>query len=345
MNRTYSARVDVYRRGSRLTSIQFLHSSPPEITASADAEIKTGLRGLFLPNDMADLFNDELRPVQIIDGVEHPCGVFHVSAYQDKITERGRMMQIEAYDTCFLLKSTTVEGTLHFAAGTNYLSPVEALLVGAGISQHIIEPTAATLATDREDWKIGTDYLTIVNQLLSEINYDPIWFDAQGYAVIQPHSEPSAGNISHSYNGTDLKSVLSYNATASVDVYGKPNVFIAICQNPDLPAPLIATAENNSALSSLSILRRARRIAKTYTVDNIASQSALQDYVDRLRLDSMMSSETVAITTANMPGHGIGDTVAIVHPEISGLFRETGWKLTLAAGKLMSHTLQRRVFI
>lgn len=345
MVRTYSARVDVYRNGARVTSLLFPLDNPPEITASASAAIKTGLRGTFKINDEAQLLTDELRPVQIIDGVEHPAGVFHTASYSEQISERGRFMVIEAYDKGWVLESTTTETSLHFAAGTNYIAAIEQLLTEAGISLRMITPTAATLATEREGWKIGTDYLTIINELLAEINYAPIWFDERGYAVIRPIIEPTAENIKHTYAGMDVTSVLSFNTTAAVDIFGRPNVFVGVCENPDLPAPLIATAENNSALSALSILRRGRRITRVYTVRNIASQAALQDYVNRLRLDSMMSSETLSISTANMPGHGIGDTVAVVHPEINGIYRETGWRLSLGAGKLMTHTLERRVFI
>lgn len=343
MVRTYDARVDVYRDGARVTSLRFLKDSPPEVTCSQDAVIRMGLRGEFLRNAELDYLNDELRPVQIIDGVEHPCGVFHISAYQDKIGEEGRMQSIEAYDKCFLLQSTTTEDVLRFAAGTKYLTAIENLLTAAGIGLYIMTPSNATLQTDREDWEIGTNYLEIVNELLVEINYAPIWFDANGYGVIEPKTEPSAENIKHTYKGTDVTSVLSYNATSSVDIFGKPNVFICICENPDLPAPLIARAENNSPLSSLSTIKRGRRIAKTFKVDNIASQADLQTYVDDLMFQSMLSAETLSITTANMPGHGVGDTVAILHPEISGIFRETGWKISLGPGKLMSHDLQRMV--
>lgn len=344
MARTYDSRVDVYRNGSRVTTLRFLQNSPPEITADADAAIKTGLRGVFLPNDTADMLNDELRPVQIIDGVEHPCGVFHAASYQEQITEAGRMMSIEAYDKCFILQETTVETTLFVASTTEYTTIIAQMLTDAGIKNYIIEPSSATLMSARE-WETGTDYLTIVNELLAEINYDSIWFDDRGYGILKPHSDPAADNIAHTYQGTDVSSVLSYNATESVDIFGKPNVFICICENPDLPAPLVATSVNDSAVSSLSTIRRGRRIAQVFKIDNIASQTALQEYADRIRFESMMSAETLAITTASMPGHGIGDTVAVVHHEFGGIYRETGWKLTLGVGQLMQHNLQRKVIV
>lgn len=343
MVRTYSYRVDVYRNGARLTSIKA--AEPPQITASAESEIKSGLSGVFYNNSLVDYLDDELRPVQIIDGKEYPAGVFHVVRYTDSYTQFGKTMRIEAYDKCYLLKSTTTEIVLHLAAGTSYLTAIEQLMVAAGIKLFLTTPNVAVLSTDREDWQIGTDYLTIVNELLGEINYDPVWFNSDGYAVLRPSVRASAENIQHSYSGLDVKSVLSHDCTASVDSWDKPNVFIAVCQNPDLDAPMIATSVNDSPVSSISTFRRGRRIARTYKIKNIADQATLQAYADNLRNESMLSSETLTIYTANMPDHGIGDTVAVQHQKISGVYREIGWIMTLAPGQLMQHDLQRKVLI
>lgn len=343
MVRTYSYRVDVYRNGARLTSIKA--AEPPQITSSSGSKIKSGLSGMFYHNSLVDYLNDEIRPVQIIDGKEYPTGVFHVARYSDSYTQFGKTMRIEAYDKCYLLKETTAETILHLAVGTSYLTAIEQLMVAAGIKLFMTTPNAAVLSTDREDWPIGTDYLTIVNELLGEINYDPVWFNSDGYAVLRPAVSASAENIQHTYSGLDVKSVLSHDCTAYVDIWDKPNVFIAVCQNPDLDAPMIATSVNDSPVSSISTFNRGRRVARTYKIKNIADQDTLQAYADNLRNESMLSSETLTIYTANMPGHGIGDTVAVQHPKISGVYREIGWSLTLAPGQLMQHDLQRKVLI
>ena len=118
-----------------------------------------------------------------------------------------------------------------------------------------------------------------------------------------------------------------------------------ICENPDLDAPLISTAINDNPLSALSTFKRGRRIAEVYKVNNIASQEALDEYAQRLCSDSMLSSEISEISTANMPGHGIYDTVALTHPNLEGIFQETGWSLILAAGQTMTHTLRRSILV
>lgn len=342
MVRSYAAKVFVYRNGAKLTELKI--KDMPTVTASSDGEIKEGMTGTFHYNEKMDYLKDELRPVQIIDGTEYPVGVFHVASYTDVFTETGREINIEAYDKCWLIQSMTAESTIFFARGTNYLTAVGQLLTAAGITLTITQPSGAVLQTDRE-WEIGTDYLTIINQLLKEINYAQIWFNSNGWAIIKPEQTEYVQQVQHTYQGLDVRSVLSADAAAAVDIFDKPNVFIAICQNPDLAAPLVATSVNESPMSALSTYKRGRRIARVYNVDNIASQQELQNYADRLRNESMLSSETLTIYTANMPGHGIGDTVAVQHPQISGLYKEIGWRLTLGIGQLMQHDLQRKVLI
>jgi hypothetical protein len=45
-----------------------------------------------------------------------------------------------------------------------------------------------------------------------------------------------------------------------------------------------------------------------------------------------------------MPGHGIGDTVALNHPEAQGICEETAWYITLGAGEYMTHELRKVIY-
>jgi len=38
-----------------------------------------------------------------------------------------------------------------------------------------------------------------------------------------------------------------------------------------------------------------------------------------------------------------GDIISIDDPELSGIYEETGWSLTMAAGQMMQHTAKRTV--
>ena len=191
-----------------------------------------------------------------------------------------------------------------------------------------------------------SSYLTIVNDLLAEINYNSLWFDASGVARLEPYQEPSAQNIDWSYGTTDLFLPDRHpgpNFSDEEDIFDAPNVFICVCSNPDLEQPMVATAVNDNPQSRKSTFRRNMRIASLIKVDNIASQEELQAYADRMRNESLLSARAITFYTLNDPGHGIGDVLALTHDDIGGIYLETGWQMQLSAGSLMTHSAKRTV--
>ena len=80
-------------------------------------------------------------------------------------------------------------------------------------------------------------------------------------------------------------------------------------------------------------------------MDNIASQAALQAYVERLRFESQLADETVTFTTANTPNHGYKDILALEHERLSGIYQETEWTMQLAYNGQMTHKAKRIVYL
>ena len=340
--REISARVDIIRSGAVFGELRFVDA--PRIDARADAAIPVSMQGSFLWRSDVNWLSDELRPVLIVNGIETPIATLPIATLRESFDERAvRTVSITAYDRCLLLKQTKAEQRLYFAAGTSYLSALQQLLLGAGIALVIAADSGAVLATDRE-WQIGDDYLTIVNTLLSEINFAPVHFDPLGRALLQPRTDPDVSRLDHSY-GPGQYSILRHSAAAEVDAYDAPNVFVVICSNPELPAPLVARAENDNPLSSLSVLRRGRRIPAVTQVDNTAGQDELDAYAQRLASESMLRSQTVTISTGVEGGHGIRDSVALTHPDLGGIYVETAWSMELQPGAEMRHTLQRNILV
>lgn len=230
--------------------------------------------------------------------------------------------------------------------GASYLTEIRKLLTACGISLMIATPNAAVLATDREDWPIGTSYLTIINTLLSEINYESLWFDADGVCRLEPYQEPSAAIIDWRYGVTDLFLPEKHPGpdwSDETDIFDAPNVFIVTCNNPDMDAAMVATAVNDNPASKKSTFKRGMRITSVERVDNIASQDELQAYADKRRNESLLATRAITFYTLNEPGHGVGDILALTHDEIGGIYLETGWSVTMQAGSLMTHSAKRTV--
>lgn len=357
--RTVEILYKVLRRGAFLGYLSVPADGAPTLRMDAAAEIKTALSGTFgtwvtdadgNPVD-PDWLSDEISPLLVIDGAEHPLGVFGVSNNTPTEQAGAESLQIEAFDRAWYVRDTKAETRVFFAAGTNYVSAVETLLTASGISTALATPTAAALSEDRE-WAIGTNYLQIVNELLGEINYASLHFSPEGFAVIEPVLEPTAANLRHTLSDRpdDLSSgaarvdALLPAISRSTDVYNAPNVFVVVCANPDKTANMVAVAENMNPQSPLSIPRRARRIVQVTQLNNIASLAALQAYADRQRDASLIGGEIVSVTTALQPGYGVDDVVGLHYKDLGGLCVLKGYTMELRAGGAMQMTLERVVY-
>lgn len=332
------------RDGGDLGILHPIEGSWPVIRMDESGEIKTSFSGSFSPPAFeADWLRDEIRPELVIDGITYPLGIFLPATVQAQKTGTTESIRVEAYDRSWLARDYKAETAPYFAANTNYLNAVGSLLNTAGIGMISRVPTALALEEAREDWSPGTSYLSIANELLREINYMDVWFDSDGMARLEPYEEVSASHIRHTLDETDVKSLLLPEITRQTDIYNTPNVFICICSNPDKSAGMAATAVNTSPQSPLSVGRRGRRIVKVTRVKNIASQAELQAMADRQLTDSLISGETIQVTTGLLPGFGVGDITALRYGDVFSVCRETAWTMNLSPGGTMTHTLEREV--
>lgn len=338
----------------------FPTSSPPTLMMDRSGEIKMSMQGEFYAEAIdtrgrpfeVDWVSDEIKPVLSIDGEESALGILMPASITNSKDQTTKTVNLQAFDRCWRLRDTKVENNLYIEAGTLYLDAIEELLTAAGIPTVLRTDSDAVLAEAREDWQAGASYLSIINQLLAEINYKQLWFNSEGSAILEPKMLPTANNIKHVFTDkkTDPRNRLEVGLikispimTRLTDIYSVPNVFICICSNADKSSGMSAMAENRNPQSPLSISRRGRRIVSVVNVKNIASQSALQSYANNLLAESMISGETVNIETVLLPGFGVDDPVAIAAEEVDGICVEKSWQMELQPGGRMTHTLERVV--
>ena len=340
--RSISFRYYAVRNGADVCELAA--AGAPRIAMQNSGSIKMTFSGTFLPPP-ADVnwLSDEIRAEMILDGIPSRLGVFLPTSVTETDDGMSPRVSITAYDRCWRVRDTRAETLIYFPAGMNYINAVVSLLSACGITTISAAPTDAVFPEDREDWEPGTDYLTIINQLLSEISYSDLWFDADGLAILAPKKTPSAVFTDHILNDTDVTSLMIPGISKTTDVYSQPNVFIVICSNADKADGMVAVAENRNAQSPLSIERRGRRISTMRKVDNIASQAELQLYADRLVTESLMTGDVIEVSTCLLPGYGVGDVVALKYGELSALCVESAWTMQLEVGGIMRHTLNRVV--
>ena len=315
----------------------------PTIKFQSGAAVMRSLSGTFRHDEGADWLRDRIRARMKLNGQWHDLGVFIVSTLTESWANGASCDRIEAMDGGLPVQQTRTEGVLHLSAGEAYLSAVQRLLMEAGVEAVTADPCADCLATDREDWDEGTSYLTIVNALLGEIGFAPLWFDESGIARLC-RAASDAGTPAHTYGPRD--GLIAGPCTVTRDLYAPCNVFKVVVSNPDLPAPMTAVSVNDNPASPFSTASLGRRVlAPVVRLDNIASQEALQARADQLRFQSQLAEEVVTFTTANMPGHRYLDAVALEHERLQGVYQETEWTLRLSHDGQMTHRARRVLYL
>ena len=341
MNKTPTFRFDIVENGVCIGQAFALNK--PSVKCDSDAEVKLSLSGEFVLNiQNPNWLKARIKPYLIIGGKESSLGEYLISQADDCTDKKGvKFWQIKGMDLGRIPQRSRTEKRVLFQAGQRYTDIVQSILLELGVSRIIAIQSDATLKNDRADWEIGTSWIKIINSLLAEINYQSLWFDTEGNARIQPHRQVDGTVIDHRYESGEL-SQIKPQVDISSDIYKAYNVFTAMVSSPEYEEPMIAVSVNDIPTSRISTVNIGRVQAPIEKLDDIANQEELQKYVDNLRLQSMCSTETISFRTA-LNQHQVRDIVSIHHPQASGIYQETQWKMTLSFDGEMTHTAQRVV--
>lgn len=338
---------DVVRNGVRKRSAALVEGT---VNCGALDEIKLTASITIQDDPMIDWLNDLLRPCMRIT-TPHGVLTYPLGVYVPSSPKGAKFKTVECYDRTVYLQEDGIDERLYFPADTKYTAAIQQLVSGAGILQAMILPSDAVMLSDREDWETGTKKLTIVNQLLAEMNYRSLETNFAGVVLAMPYAEPSARAVSIEYSA-GVRAITMTGAKSELDSYNIPNVFKGVVSNPDYengsgaPEEFVYTYINDSPANKLSTARRGRRImAQLIRPDNIASQEALEAYVRRVAIDNMTAYEHITFSTANMPYHGIAEVLGLSLTEVSGVFAETAWSMPLSSGAAMGHSARRLVVL
>lgn len=276
--------------------------------------------------------------------LKYTLGVYIMATPSYSGDNDERHCQATGYDYSLILRDDKLVSRYYLASGSNYVQKIGQLIEDAGIQKINIAQSSLTTPSAME-WEIGTPKLTIVNELLSAINYEPLHFDRNGFAVSKKYEEPVNRAVEFFYQ-TNEKSLVSPGSSVVLDYFNKPNVFVRYTDSPD-ETELIATVTNDSVTSPLSTVSRGRRIVDVQSVQDIANQTTLNEYTRRVAIEGSQIYESATLNTALMPMHGYRDCIFVKHDTlgIGAQFIEYAWTMDLQLGANMSHTLKRIVKI
>lgn len=293
--------------------------------------------------------SDRIQPwmeIKMRDGnwIKFPLGVFLLSTPTRHDEVNGVYRDIEAYDGLVILDDDKFTSRYNIPAGTKYTKAVEDILSSAGITRFNIQDKGDALTNDKE-FKIGTSKLEAVNELLSAINYTPIWVDARGYFTAYPYVSPADRRAEYTYADDEL-SVIYNGMEEELDLTEVANTWVVTQSNPE-KTPLTSTKENTSEDSPTSTVNMGRTIVDFREIDDIADQATLDAYVERIAFEASQVFGKLKFKTALMPFHEYADVIHVKYDalKIDYKFSETNWTMKLEAGGEMEHEVRRVVNI
>ena len=287
-----------------------------------------------------DRFTQRFRPVLTIDGVDFPLGVYMATTTPETLSPTGSYMQVEGYDETMILKQAKTDRRTYYPAGTLYFDVINDLMAQCGLVNIIAESNALTLANDRE-YELGTTYLSIINELCDEMNYEHVYADLSGYFHFARKVDRTTADTAY----TDVKQLRMIKPIKrNTDIYELPNVIVGVVSNPDR-SKMMYRAENNNLASAISIPRRGYKIVQVLKLDNTADATTLKEYVDRMLLNAMQTTEVVEFDTMAEGGHEYGYMVSVDTALLEGLYRETGYTIKIGRTARMTHRLERKLYV
>lgn len=345
MIRTVEILFRVVRDGADYSQLYPIANSTPTVYLDEKSQIRMALRGDFIdPGDTINLFTDRIRPVLCIDGEEHPLGLFLVASSRKVITATGHYLSIEAYDQCWMMQTIVVDDVFFYYHTRTYMFCIKDILDKTGIGLRLITDTSLGLTRDRYDWLPGTNYLTILNDLLDEINYAHLWFDMNGTAIIAPEPDPLSTPVKHILSENDIRSLLLLDAQAESDYYSAPNVFVAACSNFEKKG-INAVAMNDDMNSPFSVTRRGRKIYSVTRVKDVPDTTTLQAIAQKMANRSILRTEKITVKTGLLPDFGLNDIVGLEIDGEMSVCVERGWTMELIPGGTMTHKMERTAVI
>jgi hypothetical protein len=281
---------------------------------------------------------------------EWPQGVFLLSTPSRSSDDNGAVTRnVDGYDQLQVYSDDKITDRFTVDEGDNYIDVIMngkggVTLLDMPTDQIVFRSSSSTLPAAK-DYDPGTTKLAIINDLLSAVNYNSLYFDEFGNAVLSKYVRPSKRTAEYTYVDDD-KSVLLPAMEQTLDLFSIPNQWVLVVSNADQES-LSATFTNDSPLSPTSTVNRGRTIVDYLTEQDAPDQTTLEDRAENMADQASQVYEKVSMTTAIMPFHSNNDILALRYSTlaIADKYSETKWSFDLDPQATMTHEIRRQVQI
>ena len=284
---------------------------------------------------------DRVRPYLVLSNgstsARFNLGVFVIQTPNANLQENPISYAVTGYDLlCFL--DVAVGDTYAVTAGTTYFSAIQSILTALAIGSNLyLDGTlqAATLPNDMV-WALApnskTTWLEIINDLLSSINYRPLWADENGNfrstPAILPSIRPVEWVLDTSNNSTNI---VAPTRSVTGDVFDAHNWWRFV-RTPMTVKPVEGAGiytVTNASTGRTSVANIGRTIKAPVQFLTAADQTALVAQAKAIIAADQSVSRTFTISIDPLPIAGHLDIVQFNDNGSSDICQTISWVIDL----------------
>lgn len=222
--------------------------------------------------------------------------------------------------------------------GTTYLDAVKAVITasGVGVGLQLDGTGSATILPVTMVWLLNPDantsWLSIINDLLSAINYRGLWADENGVFTSSPYAAPSTRAIEWILNTSDIKTnIVGEPRTLTSDVWYSPNwwrfVRRAMSVKPIETAGIYTYQNDTIGRTSVAALGRVVKAAVRFL--DAADQASLEAQGNKIIAADQATSRLFTIEVDPLPIASHFDILEFTDAGFTDKCQVISWNLPL----------------
>lgn len=174
-----------------------------------------------------------------------PCGIYIPSAPKRDMSASGSKIDLEFFDKTIILKQDCLRSTKSFKKGTHITSAVRWVILSTGEKNFSISSSSMKFTKDRT-YKAGTSKLEILQKLLKDLGFYPVYCDNKGQFRCHPYVSPDKRPVAYDFR-SGATSIHSAEWQLDQDGFDVPNRVVAIGRKPAKGNALVSVAEDNTS--------------------------------------------------------------------------------------------------
>jgi hypothetical protein len=339
--------ADVLFNGSVIYSGLAVLAGTIEVDGTAGVRRRVNLTVVDADGKASAALSPYGREVRVYRGIRYPdgttetlsLGIFRISTVGASDNGVDRTITITGFDRARTVSRARFESPYTIAAGTNYTTAIQALLVSRFPSIQVnFAPTSLTTPTlvfdqGADPWQTASDMATSIGCEL--------FFDPTGVCIMRAIPDPTTSPVVWSYVDGAGASVLSVSDDAS-DEPGYNGVVVD--GEPPNAVPVHSVVYDTNPTSPTFSGGPYGKVPLFYRSQYVATQAQADAVALAMLLTQRGGTEQVKFSCIPHPAHEVGDLVRVADSDIGldGNYLIESFSLPLDLGPMTVTTRKRR---